>query len=63
MQLRTHSGDRPYRCPEPGCGKAFARPDQLQRHGNVHTKRRAMGLAVNSTGNDAASAAEAVGVK
>ncbi|EJD07415.1 uncharacterized protein FOMMEDRAFT_137738 [Fomitiporia mediterranea MF3/22] len=39
--LRTHTGDRPYRCNEPGCGKAFARPDQLQRHGNVHSKKKA----------------------
>jgi hypothetical protein len=37
-QLRTHTGARPYICQEPGCEKAFARPDQLQRHMNVHKK-------------------------
>ncbi|KAJ4473874.1 hypothetical protein J3R30DRAFT_3296178 [Lentinula aciculospora] len=37
--LRTHTGVRPYICPEPGCNKSFARPDQLNRHGNVHRKK------------------------
>ena len=35
-QLRTHTGERPYACPEPGCGKCFGRGDQLTRHMNVH---------------------------
>ncbi|KAF9071367.1 hypothetical protein BDP27DRAFT_1419160 [Rhodocollybia butyracea] len=37
--LRTHTGARPYICAEPGCNKAFARPDQLNRHRNVHKKK------------------------
>jgi hypothetical protein len=37
--LRTHTGVRPYACAEPGCGKSFARPDQLTRHSLVHKKR------------------------
>ena len=36
-QLRTHTGARPYVCPEPGCGKCFGRGDQLTRHMNVHS--------------------------
>jgi len=36
-QLRTHTGARPYICPEPGCGKCFGRGDQLTRHMNVHS--------------------------
>ncbi|KAJ3511118.1 hypothetical protein NLJ89_g4289 [Agrocybe chaxingu] len=37
--LRTHTGARPYVCNEPGCNKAFARPDQLNRHKGVHRKQ------------------------
>ncbi|KAF8202468.1 hypothetical protein BJ912DRAFT_944900 [Pholiota molesta] len=37
--LRTHTGARPYICAEPGCNKAFARPDQLNRHKSVHQKQ------------------------
>ncbi|RXW22145.1 hypothetical protein EST38_g3724 [Candolleomyces aberdarensis] len=36
--LRTHTGARPYSCTEPGCGKSFARPDQLNRHLGIHRK-------------------------
>ncbi|KAG1751670.1 hypothetical protein EDD22DRAFT_915556 [Suillus occidentalis] len=37
--LRTHTGVRPYPCLEDGCGKSFARPDQLARHMGVHRKK------------------------
>ncbi|EGN96608.1 hypothetical protein SERLA73DRAFT_184700 [Serpula lacrymans var. lacrymans S7.3] len=37
--LRTHTGARPYTCTADGCGKAFARPDQLARHMSVHRKK------------------------
>ncbi|KAH7890739.1 hypothetical protein F5I97DRAFT_1798726 [Phlebopus sp. FC_14] len=37
--LRTHTGVRPYPCTEDGCGKSFARPDQLARHMAVHRKK------------------------
>ncbi|KAF9245257.1 hypothetical protein BU15DRAFT_85600 [Melanogaster broomeanus] len=37
--LRTHTGARPYMCTHDGCGKSFARPDQLARHLGVHRKK------------------------
>lgn len=36
--LRTHTGVKPYVCKEPGCGKRFCRPDQLNRHRAIHTR-------------------------
>ncbi|KAG8220917.1 hypothetical protein J3R82DRAFT_2421 [Butyriboletus roseoflavus] len=42
-QLRTHTGVRPYECTQIGCMKAFARPDQLARHMNVHRKKDSIG--------------------
>lgn len=34
--LRTHTGERPYRCEHPGCDKTFARRDNLRRHAASH---------------------------
>lgn len=30
------TGERPFACAFPGCGKRFPRPDQLKRHMGVH---------------------------
>jgi Zinc finger, C2H2 type len=46
VQLKTHTGVRPYMCTEEGCGKSFARPDQLARHMGVH--RRTAGKALEN---------------
>ncbi|KAK7439993.1 zinc-finger protein [Stygiomarasmius scandens] len=47
--LRTHTGARPYPCLEPGCNKSFARPDQLNRHMNVHRKKQAAASSPGSS--------------
>ncbi|TFK71603.1 hypothetical protein BDN72DRAFT_425210 [Pluteus cervinus] len=49
--LRTHTGARPYSCLEPGCGKSFARPDQLTRHVGVHKRKQSVPDAVTSKVN------------
>lgn len=34
--LMVDTGERPFACAFPGCGKRFPRPDQLKRHMGVH---------------------------
>lgn len=38
--LRTHTGEKPYRCGWPGCAWRFARSDELTRHSRKHTGDR-----------------------
>ncbi|KFO30802.1 Krueppel-like factor 4 [Fukomys damarensis] len=38
--LRTHTGEKPYRCDRDGCGPKFAHSDELTRHDSKRTGHR-----------------------
>ena len=35
--LRVHTGEKPFPCPFAGCGKIFARSENLKIHKRIHT--------------------------
>ena len=38
--LRWHTGERPFLCLWPSCGRRFIRSDEMQRHHSVHMEKR-----------------------
>ncbi|CAI4060103.1 Mig3p SKDI_05G1000 [Saccharomyces kudriavzevii IFO 1802] len=45
--VRTHTGEKPYKCSSKNCTKSFSRSDELKRHFRTHTRtvqRRPRGL-------------------
>ncbi|KAL4235692.1 hypothetical protein ACF0H5_004085 [Mactra antiquata] len=44
--MRTHTGERPYFCDYPGCGKSFCQSGQLKTHQRLHTGEKPFACSV-----------------
>lgn len=40
--IRVHTGEKPFPCPWPQCGKVFARSENLKIHRRTHTGKQSM---------------------
>ena len=37
MHVKTHTGDKPFKCPEADCSYATTRESHLRKHSRTHT--------------------------
>jgi len=44
--VRVHTGERPFACPYPACGKVFARSENLKIHKRIHTGRSPISCSI-----------------
>ncbi|KAI7855192.1 hypothetical protein BDC45DRAFT_414024, partial [Circinella umbellata] len=36
IHIYSHTGEKPFDCPEPGCGRRFSVQSNMRRHMRVH---------------------------
>ncbi|KAK0213086.1 hypothetical protein DFS33DRAFT_95325 [Desarmillaria ectypa] len=55
IHLTTHTGDKPYICPEDGCGRAFSVRSNMRRHGRIVHHIIPEGQTASESGDDTRS--------
>ncbi|KAK0476671.1 hypothetical protein IW261DRAFT_1566749 [Armillaria novae-zelandiae] len=55
IHLTTHTGDKPYICPEEGCGRAFSVRSNMRRHGRIVHHIVPEGQTASESGDDVRS--------
>lgn len=55
IHLTTHTGDKPYICPEEGCGRAFSVRSNMRRHGRIVHHVMPEAQTASESGDDARS--------